>query len=287
MDTKLILFAVVLFCLNFVSAIIVNADYVTVFPGESERVSLEVDNNGNFDIEDVSLRLDISDLPFSVVGSSERDIDDLDEDDDDSVSFELKASNDIAPGDYQIPYELSYLNVETDEREKSLGSFGIRVSARTELDFSAEAQGETAPVAIVGFDGQVSLEIINKGLGEIKSVVVEINPKGFELLSKDKVFIGSIDSDDTDIASFDVIFTDTNTILSAKIQYKDFENTDKTESVNIPLKVYTKEEAIKKGFISENNLRIYLAIIILVLVVWFIWRKIKKKKIKNNKSKSL
>ena len=113
-------------------------------------------------------------LPFTIVGSSEKDIDDLDEDDDDGVSFIIKASTDITPGDYNIPYLIEYINAEEDnETFEKTGSFGLRVSAKTEIDFIVEVREN----AIVGQEGKISLEIINKGLGEIKSVSVQINIK--------------------------------------------------------------------------------------------------------------
>ena len=46
--------------INLISAIIVDADYITLYPGEEGRVTLNVENNENFDIEDVSVAIDLS-----------------------------------------------------------------------------------------------------------------------------------------------------------------------------------------------------------------------------------
>ena len=171
--------------LSFASAIVVDADYITIYSGESGRVSVEIENNENFDIEDISLALELSDLPFTSVGSSEKDVDDIDEDDEDTVSFTLRASTDIVPGDYNIPYILTYVNAENNtENFEKTGSFGLRVSAKTDLDFSIETNED----AVVGKEGRIIIEIINRGLGEIKSVSIEIIPNGFKLLSKNKIF---------------------------------------------------------------------------------------------------
>jgi len=267
--------------LNFASAIIVDADYITIYPGEEGKITIEIENNENFDIEDISVGLVLDEIPFTVVGSSERDIDDIDEDDDDSVTFTLKASTDITPGDYNIPYVVKYFNADNssaEEKEKT-GSFGLRVSAKTEIDFGVEIKDN----AIVGDEGRISLEIINKGLGEIKSVSVQIFPNGFELLSKDKIFIGSIDSDDTDIASFDVIYKTTNPTLSAKVEYKDFDNNEQTETVSFPIKVYTREEALKLGLIKKSYTGVYVLVMGVVIVGWIVYRKIKKRR--KNKEK--
>ncbi len=284
--TLIFLFSISLMPLT--SAIIVDADYITIYAGEIGKVDIEVDNSEDFDMEDVSIQLVLNtvlpdgtpiSLPFTVIGSSEKDLDDLDEGDDDSVSFQIRASTDIVPGDYQIPYEVRYTNVDEDDKDKKTGTFGIRVSAKTELDFIVE----TRENAIVGQEGRVSLEIVNKGLGDIKSVYVQIFPEGFELLSKDKVFVGKVSSEDTDVASFDVIYKTTNPTLKAKITYKDFDNKEHTETVDLNFKVYTTEEAIEKGLIKKNNTGKYVIFIIIIIIIWAIYRKIKKRRNSNKR----
>ena len=264
-----------IFALSFASSLVVDADYITLFPGEEGRVTVEIENNENFDIEDVSVALILDDTSFTSVGSSEKDFDDLDEDDEDTATFTLRPSTDITPGDYNIPYFVKFVNAENDsegfERE---GSFGIRVSARTEIDFSVDIRDN----AIIGREGKISLEIINKGLGEVKSVSVRILPNGFELLSKDKIFIGTIDADDTDLATFDVIYKTKNPVFSARVDYKDFDNNDNTEIVNIPFKVYTEDEALELGIIKRSNTLTYFFAVGVIIVGWLVWRRIKKKK---------
>ena len=296
--TLAIIFLISISLLSLTSAVVVDVAYITLLPGESGRITIEIDNNENFDIEDVTIELDLSGritisslgviteqidaLPFTIIGSSERDIDELDEDDDDTVSFILRASTDIKPGDYNIPYILKYTDADDNEDIVKTGSFGIRVSAETELDFSVE----TRETAIVDEEGKISLEIINEVLGNIKSVSVRIFPQGFELLSKDKIFIGTVDADDTDIATFDVIYRSTRPILIAKITFKDFENNEQTRTVKLPFKVYTEEEAIDRGLIEKSNTRRIIIVIVIVLVAWFVYRKIKKSRKTKKKGKN-
>ena len=274
-------FFLLVLTIGFTAGIIVDSNYETIYPGESEEIILEIENNENFEIVDVSLALDLSDLPFTTIGSSEKDVDDIDEDDDERVSFNLRASIDIIPGDYNIPYILKYVDADAENDSEELektGSFGLRVSAKTDLDFMVDVQDN----AIVGEEGEISLEIINKGLGEIKSMSVQIFPQGFELLSKDKIFVGTIDADDSDSATFDVIYKTTNPILSAKVEYKDFDNEDQTETINLSFKVYTKEKALELGILQRPNYLVYLIIGILV-IAYIIHRILKKRKRKNRR----
>jgi len=279
----LLIFIAVLFSLNFISSVVVESQFVTLYPGESKEVDLEVENNEDIDIEDVSLRLLLEGTSFTSVGSSEKDLSDLDEDEDDSVSFTLRPSTDIKPGDYNIPYEIKYVDADdNDEKYTEKGTFGIRVSAKTEIEFSVY----TSDNPIVGETGEITLEIINKGLGEIKSLSVEVFPQGFDIISKEKIFVGTVDSDDTDIATFDVVFNSEKPILKANIDYKDFDNKDQTETITTPFKVYTKEEAIKLGLIQQSNLILYFIIVVVLIIIWIVWRGVRKRK-RNNRKKSL
>jgi hypothetical protein len=259
--------------LHFASALVVNANYITVYPGEQGNVKINVENDFSYDIEDVFVSLNLENLPFSAIGSSEKKLDDLNEDDDDSATFALKVSTDAVPQDYDIPYTIRYTNSDTDEEGNQSGTFGIRISAKTEIDFSADKEN-----AIVGSQGKISLKIINKGLGEIKFVSVQIFPQGYTLLSSDKVYIGNIASDDSDFASFDVVFDTSTPTLSAVVTYKDFDNKDQSETVTIPIEAYTRDEALKLGLIQQSRTGLYIGIIIVIAIIWFIWRRIKKRR---------
>jgi len=279
-----------LISLNFSSALTIDANYITIYSGEQGRINVEIKNNENFNIEGVSVQIVLGailpdgttvSLPFIVIDSSEKYVDDIRENKEDSVSFTLKASTEITPGDYNIPYVVTYFKENDNQEQTQQGAFGLRVSAKTDLDFTVETKEE----AIVGRSGKVSLEIINKGLGGLKSFSVEIFPQGFELLSKNKIFVGTIDADDTDLASFDVIYKSTSPTLKAKVTYKDFDNEEHTETVNIPFKVYTEEEALERGIITKSKTGLYLGIIIIILIIWFISRKVKKYRKKKNRGK--
>lgn len=274
----LITTSIFLFIISFTSAIMVDAEYITIFSGEQEKINIEIKNNGNFDIKDVSMILVFENEGFIAIGSSEKTIDEFDEGDKEDISFIIKASNDLAPGDYNIGYKIKYLNAEEDnESFIKEGSFGLRVSVETELDFSAY----TGNNAVVGKEGEIILEVINKGLGEIKSAIITITPDGYMLLSQEKIFLGSIDAGDSNIVDFDVVYKNTDAVFTAIIEYKDFNNQEQKEIIKIPLKVYTEEEALELGIINESNTILYIIIFLILIVIWIFYKRIKK----NNKKK--
>jgi hypothetical protein len=259
-------------------AIIINSDYITIYSGEQGTVEIEIENRMEEDIEAVSVSIVLDNLPFTSVGSNEKSINEIEDDDEEKVKFIIKASTDISPGDYNIPYFIRYKKYGGNETSEKSGTFGLRVSSRTELDFSVETQNP-----VIGKKGKISLEIINKGFGEIKSSSVQIFPSGYELISKDKIFIGTIESEDSDLVTFDVIFKTANPALSATFIYKDFDNNDQINVINIPLTIYTKEKALELGLIDKPNYIPYIVVISLI-IVWIVWRVIKKLR-KNKKNR--
>tara|TARA_Y100000310_G_scaffold164484_1_gene164262 strand:- start:3324 stop:3905 length:582 start_codon:yes stop_codon:yes gene_type:complete len=184
----------------------------------------------------------------------------------------VKASQDIEPGDYNVPYSLSYVDSEENFVQKS-GSIGIVVGAETELDFNFELERN-----VVGEQGQVSLRIINEGFGDIKFVSVRIVPEGFTIIGTESEYIGTIDSDDFETATFDVLFDSDKARILAVINYKDFGNVEQIENVNRDLKVYSVEEGIELGIIERNNSFMYVILIVVIVGLWLVYRSVKKRR---------
>ena len=105
----------------------------------------------------------------------------------------------------------------------------------------------------MGRQSKINLKIVNKGLADARFVSVNLNPSGFTLLSEKEVYIGTVDSDDFETATFEVIFTSEKPKLTATVEYTDFDNSKKLDEVNLPTKVYTQEKAIELGIIQRNN----------------------------------
>ncbi|MBS3091824.1 hypothetical protein J4466_00235 [Candidatus Pacearchaeota archaeon] len=252
-----------------------------LYPGEQATISLSIKNTLNQDVEDVSMNLLLEETKFISVGGSEESIDEIREDKDKSFDFTLKASQDIAPGDYNIPYVISYTDPNPSSDGKKIekkGSIGVTVSARTELDYIASAENP-----VIGQQGKVSLKIVNRGFGDVKFVSVKIKPQGFTLLSSEDVYIGNVDSDDFETATYDVLFKDQTARLKASVEYRDFDNKKLVEEIDLPLNVYTREKALELGIIQKNNTWMYGIIVVFVVIAWFVYRTIKKRMKRNKK----
>jgi len=271
----LTLFVISILIINFslASAVIVKSVKTDTFsPGKDGIIRIEVENILEDDVKDVSLRLDFTGLPFTPVGSSEEGTDELGDGKEEDFTFRIKAANDITPGDYQIPYILRFREQGETQTTERFGSIGVTVTAITELSFSVS--GETP---VVGREGKITLKIINKGFSDAKFVLVKVFPEGYTLLSESQVYIGSVDSDDFETATFDVIFNKEDAKIIAIVEYKDFNNKKVIENINFPLNVYSEERAIELRIIKKNNTPLYITVVVTLILFWILWRTIRKR----------
>lgn len=256
--------------INLASAVVVNFVEVSpIAPGEEGEIKIEIENNFDNDVKDVSLLLDFTGSPFIPVGTSEQSVDEIEEDEEEDFLFKFRASTNTVPGQYEISYTLSY--EDPDDPKSRQGTIGVKVTANPDLDFSL-----TADNPVLNNQGRVSLKIINKGFFDARFVSVRVIPEGFTLLSDDEEYVGEVESDDFETANFDVVFTDTDAKLLAIVEYRNFENEKVIENIELPVTVYTQDEAIALGIIQQSPTVFYVAavvVLIILIILWRWWRK--------------
>jgi hypothetical protein len=258
--------------LSFVSAVTVNTvDTDTFTPGSAGVIEIDLENYLDDDAEDISLTLNYANTPFTPVGSSEQSIDQIDSDDNEKFTYRSQASTTAKAGEYSIPYTLQY-TINSQQKTKT-GTIGLIIKAQPDLTFSA-----TASNAVVGQQGKINLKIVNKGFYDARFLSVRIMPQGFTLLSDDQEYIGSVNSDDFETSTYDVIFNSKNADLVAIVEYKDFDNKLIIKNVNLPLKVYSTEEAKNLGITKPNYTIYYVFAVVLIIVVWLIVRAVRKRR---------
>ena len=243
-------------------------DSPTLTPGQEGTLRVNVDNTLNTDIEDVSLVLNFQGMPLSPISSSEASVDEIENDDDEDFTFLIRASPTATPGDYQIPYSLTYKN---STRAQS-GTLGIRITGSVELQTIV-----TADKPVLNEKGKLTLKIINKGFADARYVSLTLTPEGYGLYSDKTIYIGDISANDFETASFDVIFTKQRPKIEAVLEYRDFDNNLKQQAISEPITVYTREQAIERGIIKKNNTPLYVGIAIALIIIWLIVRALRKR----------
>jgi hypothetical protein len=280
MNSKIILstILVLLFSISFASAVVVSdVSQGRLFPGDQTALSIELKNTLDDDVEDVSFNLDFGNVQFISIGGSEKSFDEIRDGRTKSFTINVKAFQDIKPGDYNIPYTISFIDKD-DNRVEKIGSIGIIVGAKTELDFDVELEKN-----VIGESGKLELKIVNRGFGEVKFVNVEISGQGFTILGTNTDYIGNVESDDFETASFNVIFDELESQVVATVTYKDFDNNQQVESYTQRLQIYSKKEGIELGIIERNNTFIYVILVLTVILLWILYRVWRKKRKKINR----
>ncbi len=297
MNTKfsLIIGLAVFLSLTFVSltsALVINSVTTSpseIAPGENSLISIEIENNGNSDIEEVSVSLifkevfrdalgnivSSNELPFAPYDSaSEVSFDEIRENREETADFKIKALSDAESGTYKIPVEIKYTENEIEKTKTSLIS--LNVNAEPIIGASLEDG-----LLLKGQENSVSVKIVNKGLSNVKFLEVELQTGRYTILSQENVYIGDVDSDDFDVAEFRLLFKENSPstiILPVKVIYKDALNNEYEEEFILDARVYTKDEAIKLGLLKKSNVLTYLIIIIVLIAIWIVYRKIKKRR---------
>lgn len=264
------------------SALIINSvsmDHDTIAPGEKSSVTFSVKNNGDNDLTDVSISLDFTNIPLAPYdSSSEYTINQLDSDKTKEVSFQILAFNNAASGIYKIPVNIKYNEDGIIANRQSIIS--IMVNSIPIIDINYDDG-----LLLKGQNNKVTIKIINKGLADVK--FLELNAESsssYNIISQSQVYIGDVDSNDFQTADFSIYFNNNPSKLVSlplNVKYKDVTNKEYTQNFDIQLKVYTKEQAQSLGLVSaDNTIYIVLGIIVLI-VVFFIYRAIRKRRRQN------
>ncbi|MEK6836832.1 MAG: hypothetical protein AABX94_04160 [Nanoarchaeota archaeon] len=266
-----------LFFASFTYALSVESVIVNkVSPGEEGIIKVSVENDGDRDIEFLSFNIDFPENNIIPIGSSEAFVNKLKENDDEMFAFKFRVANNLPAGTYSISYSIRY-EEDNDERKQS-GTIGIVVSAEPELEIVAEIQNP-----IIGQTGKLNIRVVNKGLADARFVSLSVESEDITILSEKSEYIGTIESDDFESTSFDVAYNKKLSRILVNVEYKDFDNNKQTMSTSIPLRAYTRNEAIKRGILAKSNTTFYVVSIVILLIVWVLFRFIRKrrKRLKN------
>lgn len=242
-----------------------------VNPGENVDISLTLKNNFDYDLKNVLVGLDLKNVPFAPYQQgSERVISELDEDDSESISFGLTALADAASGTYKVPVTISYNStIKTDY-------ISITINAAPKLDLSYEG------TIIKGRNGELSIKVINSGLGEVKLLSMKLEDvPGIKILGEKYVYIGNIESDDYDSSEFKVyVEGNANSILTllVRLNYQDSLNKNYEEEKTLTIRAYSLEEAQNLGLEGKSNAMMIIGVIGFLALVYILYRIIKKRK---------
>jgi hypothetical protein len=243
-------------------------------PGETSIIEIGIENNREDDVRDVSVSLNLENVPFAPdQSSSEFSFDEIKDGKIRYATFKIKALNNAESGIYKIPIEVTY---EEDEEIKQRNSV-ISLTVNSEPIISASLE---EGLLLKGRENEMVVRIVNKGLSDIQFLELEVE-KGsyYSLVSPENIYIGGLDSDDFDSAEFRIFFKEnspTNLRIPVTMRYRDALNEEFQERINIDAKVYSTEQAVQLGLIEQNNIITYVVIAAVLIIVYLVYRRIRK-----------
>jgi len=273
----LMLFSTVSFALiNSVSALTIDSVAVAdeIQPGKTTRITMGIENDAQEDVEDVSITLDLSEVPFAPFDSaSEYSIDEIDEDDTEFAEFEVIALNNAQAGIYKIPVSIKYIQNGDDRSKNSLIS--IVVDSKPEIEASIEDS-----LLLKGKDNEFFIKVTNKGLSDAKFVEIKVGEGQYNILEGSSQYIGDIDSDDFDSVKVKAYFdkgvgNDLN--IPVTLIYKDDLNKEYSDTFNLNLKVYTEDKAVELGLMEKSVSGSYIIGIVFIIILYLVYRRLKNK----------
>lgn len=242
----------------------------TVQPGKEIQLKLVIESAGEGDIENVLVALDLTSVPFAPAASSnEKIIDEIEERERETVYFQVQALPSAESQVYKIPV------IITQNGQSKTSFVGVEVSAPVSLDVLLD----TTEALLVGSPGKVVLKVVNKGLIPIKFLTVMVRESpSYELLSPATAYIGEVDVGDFETEEFSIIPRTADPTLSVRLEYRDAANRPFSELRQLPLRVYTPEEAQQLGLVEASGFFSPLLVLLAVgVIALLIFRKFRKR----------
>jgi hypothetical protein len=249
-----------------------------IVPGSIADVTLQLTNEGDTPLTDVTVKLDLSssNIPIAPVNStSEKKVYVIEPHQTKPITFQLLALPDAASSTYKVPIEIKFIDGTGKNYTKS-SIIGLTVGAIPDISIT------TTDSAIYsrGDTGNVILKFTNKGLTDIKLLnVILMESEQYDVISEDEVYLGNVDSDDYETAEFRIKarkVSDGIVPLTVYLEYRDANNKPYTETRTIDLKVVSAQQLGVDG--NGPGIGTLLFAIIFIAACFFIYRRWEKKK---------
>ena len=276
-----------LISLNFISAVSitdVSSSPQEIVPGEIVNIIIEIENIFEYNVYNLNVKLDLSgNIPLAPYqSSSEKFLDELEEGDEEDFKFNLIVLPETSSGIYKIPVEINYEDEEGNISTKN-ELISVTVNSEPELKLSLV----DSEILIKGQENIFSIKIINSGLADVKFVYLSASDsKGIKIISEKEQYIGDIDSDDFDSVEYRVYIEEDapNTInLPVILKFRDATNKEFVECKSVILKTYSLKQAQDLGLVKKPNY-IYYVLAGVLIIGYFVYRIIKKRKLKRGRS---
>lgn len=246
-------------------------------PGVPSALRLTLKNTADSLLKDIAVTLGVEGTPFVPHGEiAEKRIFILTAGEEQTLNFTFKPKPDASAGLYTLPVVMSYAD---ELGTKYTISDIVSLSVGAVPDLRVYVRESTLQQS--GERGTITLEIANVGLTDVKFLQMTLLPNpGYRLLSPSSyIYIGDVDSDDTESEDFDVYASDdsrSNLTISLTLEYLDPNNNKYRQQVELSVPLLSGQELQKFGLVRRGFVfPLILLAALLSCLYWFL----KKRKI--------
>ncbi len=261
---------------------LVGSENNTGTPGETIDTSITIKNTGNSKAVDVLIGFEEDRTVTSTGVVVERSIrafgvnfvyaDELAPGEEKTIELPLSIDPSTEIKTYSVPITLKWQNEDAAEFSKTR-NIGVKVAADPEIGGIISS---VDPQAYPGGTSEIEVAVFNTGKGKASNIVVEVESGAVESFDQARQFIGTLESDDSDIVRVNakiregVELKEHDFIL--RVLYKE-PHSDKTISSEIHLKLAVSNPPSNGGALG------YAALIIMILGAgYWLWKKRKRGK---------
>jgi len=263
------------------SLISVKTEPESLIQGKEGNLRIEIKNLADSLMKEVTLKLildDVTTAPFAPIDSSTINrITRIPGKSSKETVFKIAPLPDADSGLYKIPILLSYYDeIETPYNKSDYIS--VRVGEEPNLRITLD---ETQ-IYSSGQTGDIDVRFSNIDATDIKFLNVELLETNYlEVAAPREVYLGNVDSDDYETATFKVYLKKVKgdtVALPLKLTYKDSNNNNYEITKNLELRLYSSSKAKMFGLATKGGSGGIIVVIIIVLLGLFLYRRYKKKK---------
>ena len=288
MKKLILLFLILFLSLTIVSAYdtskvkvtLLNQDPDPVGQGQVVEVRFKVENTRSETFENVEVEI-LPEFPFSLyTGDAVTEIGKLRAGQTGAdaviVDYKLKVDSEAVEGDNEIELLLrvgsniySYVDDQfmIDVEEYNLPEIKVYLRETDIIQSNSK--------------GTITIEVANVDKADVKFLQMTLLPTDdYNLLSASNyVYLGDVDSDDTESEDFEIFVSDVDGQVSIPVllQYEDIEEIEHEEKFEINFNVYDSGELSKYGLQKRSYTLTVIVVIVILIVVYFYWKKRRKK----------
>jgi len=245
----------------------------TLVPGESSVLKMIIENTADDFVNDVVITFNSTDEIALINDFSRRKISRLESGESKEITFDIIVLPNIDEGVYKPGIIVEYVNRVGEERIDS-GEIGLVVKAAPKIF----AKVESSEIHSKNKIGEVSITFVNNDVADLKFLTIELlESEDYKIINSDKEYVGDLDSDDFESIDFrlSVKSKKDKITLPLKITYTDALNNKKSENIETTLNIYTAKEL---GISSGSNSTAIISVLILAGILFYFYRKYRKKK---------